>query len=164
MMLNRSALLTEKPHLPWIRLILKPRKRNDADDRKDKRIMDYLEWADEYYLNAGRVKSVIERKKLLLKEKKSLTADQRKRLTDDIKQYRRIYHELLDVGDILVSRAERCRTWDMRECFWMIKTSRWSPFTCIIREPTTDLRENGWNVSSAVRSGASWPTDSANVW
>ena len=68
--------------------------------------MDYLEWADEYYLNAGRVKSVIERKKQLLKEKKSLTADQRKRLTDDIKQYRRIYHELLDVGDILISRAE----------------------------------------------------------
>lgn len=68
-------------------------------------MMDYLEWADEYYLNAHRVQSVIERKKQLLKEKKPLTADQRKRLTDDIKQYRRIYHELQDIGDLLTARA-----------------------------------------------------------
>ena len=68
--------------------------------------MDYVEWAEEYYLNARRVLSVIERKKMLLKEKKPLTADQRKRLTDDIKLYRRIYHELIDIGDTLKNRAE----------------------------------------------------------
>lgn len=67
--------------------------------------MDYLEWADEYYLNARRVQTVMERKKQQLKEKKPLTADQRKRLMDDIKQYRRIYHELLDTGDLLTARA-----------------------------------------------------------
>lgn len=67
--------------------------------------MNYVEWADEYYLNASRVKSVIERKNQQLKEKKALTADQRKRLTDDIKQYRRIYRELLEIGDTLSSRA-----------------------------------------------------------
>ncbi len=67
--------------------------------------MDYIEWADEYYTNAHRVQAVIEKKKLRLKGTKSLTADQRKRLTDDIKQYRRIYHELLDIGDLLTSRA-----------------------------------------------------------
>jgi len=68
--------------------------------------MDYLEWAEEYYLNARRILSVIERKKQQLKDSKKLTADQRKRLTDDIKQYRRIYHELLDIGDTLTLRAE----------------------------------------------------------
>ena len=68
--------------------------------------MDYFEWAGEYYKNADRIRSVIERKKQQLKEKTPLTADQRKRLMDDIKQYRRIYHELVDIGDILTSRAE----------------------------------------------------------
>ncbi len=68
--------------------------------------MNYFEWAEEYYLNARRVLSVVERKKQLLKEKKSLTADQRKQLNDAIKQYRRIYHELMDIGDTLSSRAE----------------------------------------------------------
>ena len=29
--------------------------------------MNYVEWAEEYYLNARRVKSVLERKKQLLK-------------------------------------------------------------------------------------------------
>lgn len=67
--------------------------------------MNYVEWADEYYLNAHRVKSVIDRKYQRLKEKKSLTADQRKRLTDDIKQYRRIYRELIEIGDTLSLRA-----------------------------------------------------------
>ena len=68
--------------------------------------MDYLEWAEEYYQNARRILAVLEKKKLRLKEEKPLTADQRKRLTDDIKQYRRIYHELIDIGDTLTSRAE----------------------------------------------------------
>lgn len=67
--------------------------------------MDYFEWAQEYYHNARRVQNVMNRKKQELKDK-SLTADQRKRLTDDIKQYRHIYHELLDVGDTLTLRAE----------------------------------------------------------
>lgn len=67
--------------------------------------MNYLEWAEEYYLNASRIKSVLERKKQLLKETDSLSADERKRITDSIKQYRRIYHELLDIGDTLTMRA-----------------------------------------------------------
>ena len=68
--------------------------------------MDYFEWADEYYQNAGRIKSVIDKKNQQLKENKSLTADGRKRLTDDIKQYRRIYYELRAIGDTLAARAE----------------------------------------------------------
>ncbi len=67
--------------------------------------MDYVEWAQEYYQNAARVKSVIERKNQELKDRKTLTADQRKRLTDDIKQYRHIYRELISIGDTLTARA-----------------------------------------------------------
>ena len=66
--------------------------------------MDYVEWAEEYYDNALRIKSVIERKNSELKGK-GLTADSRKRLIDDIKAYRRIYYELNEIGDILRSRA-----------------------------------------------------------
>lgn len=68
--------------------------------------MDYLEWAEEYYDNARRVKSVLEKKKQQLKEKKSLTADQKKQLSDTIRDYRRIYHELNSIGDTLTLRAE----------------------------------------------------------
>ena len=67
--------------------------------------MDYLEWADEYFRNADRVQSVIERKKQQLKDQKPLTADQRKRLMDDIGQYRRICNELREIGNTLISRA-----------------------------------------------------------
>ena len=67
--------------------------------------MNYVEWAEEYYLNARRVKSVLERKKQLLKEKGPLTADERKRIIDSIKQYRSIYRELLEIGDTLAMRA-----------------------------------------------------------
>lgn len=67
--------------------------------------MNYSEWAEEYYLNARRVKSVLERKKQLLKEKGPLRADERKRIIDSIKQYRSIYRELLEIGDTLAMRA-----------------------------------------------------------
>ena len=66
--------------------------------------MNYVEWADEYYENALRVKNVMERKKAQLNEK-NLTADGRKRLCDEIKAYRVIYHELCSVGDTLRGRA-----------------------------------------------------------
>lgn len=66
--------------------------------------MDYNEWADEYYLNALRIKSVIGRKQQQLNGS-GLTADARKKLTDDIKAYRRIYYELTQVGDLLRVRA-----------------------------------------------------------
>ena len=67
--------------------------------------MNYIEWAEEYDLNALRVKSVIDRKKQLLNDQK-LTADTRKRLNDEIKAYRRIYRELSDIGDLLRRRAQ----------------------------------------------------------
>ena len=67
--------------------------------------MNYLEWAREYDQNALRVREVIEKKKERLKDKRSLTADQRKQLTDDLKHYRRIYGELTKIGDTLRSRA-----------------------------------------------------------
>ena len=73
---------------------------------RNNRRMDYFEWAEEYYENARRVLSVIEKKKLLLKESKKLTADRRKELNDDIIRYRRIYYELNRSGDTLRSRAE----------------------------------------------------------
>lgn len=66
--------------------------------------MNYIEWADEYNLNALRVKSVIDRKKQKLNEQ-VLTADDRKRLADEIKAYRRIYYELRDIGVLLRRRA-----------------------------------------------------------
>lgn len=68
--------------------------------------MDYVEWAAEYDHNARRVLSVIEKKKQVLKEKTRLTADERKRLNDDIREYRRIYYELRDISKTLLSRAE----------------------------------------------------------
>lgn len=68
--------------------------------------MDYNEWAQEYYLNARRVQTVIDRKYQRLKEKKALTADQRKQLTDDLRYYRRIYRELIEIGDKLSRRAQ----------------------------------------------------------
>lgn len=68
--------------------------------------MDYNEWAREYYTNARRVYAVIERKYRQLKEKKALTADQRKQLADEIRHYRSIYRELTEIGDTLSSRAE----------------------------------------------------------
>ena len=66
--------------------------------------MDYLEWAREYYLNAQRVKSVIDRRKSRLNEK-NLTADMKKQLNDDITAYRLIYYELTKIGDTLRDRA-----------------------------------------------------------
>lgn len=68
--------------------------------------MDYNEWAREYYENAQRVHKVIVRKNQELKDKKALSADRRKQLTDEISHYRRIYHELLNIGDTLRNRAE----------------------------------------------------------
>ena len=67
--------------------------------------MDYLEWAREYYQNAQRVKAVIERRYRQLKDS-SLTADSRKRLNDELKEYRRIYYDLTKTGDLLRDRAE----------------------------------------------------------
>ena len=66
--------------------------------------MDYFEWSKEYEENAERVLKVIERKKKQLK-KKDLTADERKRLSDDIKSYRRIRHELTEIAVTLRDRA-----------------------------------------------------------
>ena len=66
--------------------------------------MNYNEWAEEYELNALRVKSVIDRKKLSLNDAR-LTADSRKRLLDDITAYRRIYHELAHTAALLRDRA-----------------------------------------------------------
>ena len=68
--------------------------------------MNYIEWADEYYENALRVKAVIDKKKKRMKEEK-LTADERKKLTDDIKAYRQIYRELTEIGDTLRDRQVR---------------------------------------------------------
>ena len=67
--------------------------------------MDYLEWAEEYDLNALRIKSVIDRKKGMLNDR--LTPDARKKLLDDIAAYRRIYYELTAIGDTLRARAGR---------------------------------------------------------
>ena len=68
--------------------------------------MDYNEWAQEYYLNARRVKTVIDRRYQQLKEKKALSADRRKQLSDDLSYYRRIYRELMEIGDTLSRRAK----------------------------------------------------------
>lgn len=66
--------------------------------------MNYIEWADEYMQNALRIKSVIDRKRGMLNEKRS--ADERKQLLDDIAAYRRIYYELTSIADTLRKRAE----------------------------------------------------------
>lgn len=66
--------------------------------------MNYIEWAEEYDLNAFRVKSVIDRKKQRLNEQK-LSADLRKQLIDEIAAYRRIYRELVLISDKLRDRA-----------------------------------------------------------
>ena len=66
--------------------------------------MNYFEWAEEYASDALRVRKVIEKKKSELK-KKNLTADEKKRLNDDLTQYRKIYYELNDIGRILRARA-----------------------------------------------------------
>lgn len=65
--------------------------------------MNYIEWAEEYEQNALRVKSVIDHKTGLLNE--ALTADSRKKLLDDIAQYRTIYYELNRIGSLLRGRA-----------------------------------------------------------
>lgn len=65
--------------------------------------MNYIEWAEEYDKNALRVQSVIERKKQQMNE--DLTADEKKKLCDDIAAYRRIWRELTDIGATLRSRA-----------------------------------------------------------
>ena len=70
--------------------------------------MNYVEWADEYFENARRVRNVIEKKKLLMKNEK-MTADARKAVSDAIIAYRRIYRELLQTAEHLRSRAgESC--------------------------------------------------------
>jgi len=66
--------------------------------------MDYFEWADEYYDNALRIKTVLEKKKKLLNEK-GLSADRRKQLSDEIREYRAIYRELRQTGDFIRDRA-----------------------------------------------------------
>lgn len=66
--------------------------------------MDYLDWAREYYQNAQRVKTVIERRYRQLKDSR-LSADSRKRLTDELKAYRSIYYDLTHTGDLLRDRA-----------------------------------------------------------
>ena len=65
--------------------------------------MNYIEWAEEYELNALRVKSVMDHKKQQMNDR--LTADERKQLLDQIKAYRRIYYDLLDVCETLRGRA-----------------------------------------------------------
>ena len=65
--------------------------------------MNYLEWADEYFQDAVRVQAVMKKKKLLMND--ATSAEQKKKLGDDIKAYRRIYRELLDIGDTLRRRA-----------------------------------------------------------
>ena len=67
--------------------------------------MNYNEWAAEYLEDAGRVRSVIEKKKALLNDKK-LNSDTRKSLSDTIIAYRRIYRELLEVAEHLRARGE----------------------------------------------------------
>jgi hypothetical protein len=66
--------------------------------------MNYVEWAEEYHQNALRIKQVINRKKQQLNEK-HLSADRHKRLTDEIKAYRRIFYELCEVEETLRERA-----------------------------------------------------------
>ena len=66
--------------------------------------MNYCEWATEYRQDAGRILSVIEKKKSLLNDKK-LNADTRKSIGDAITQYRRIYRELLKTAEHLRSRG-----------------------------------------------------------
>lgn len=70
--------------------------------------MNYIEWAEEYDLNALRIKTVIDRKKLILNDAK-LTADSRKKILDDITAYRKIYHELTHTAALLRDRAEGVR-------------------------------------------------------
>ena len=70
--------------------------------------MDYSEWAREYFLNAQRVKSVIDKKVSRLNDK-GLTADDKKQLNSDIKEYRRIFYELSRVGEILRDRAGKVK-------------------------------------------------------
>lgn len=67
--------------------------------------MNYVEWADEYFRNALSVRNVMEKKKGLLKGR--MSADERKKLSDEIKAYRVIYHELTAIGDTLLDRAGR---------------------------------------------------------
>ena len=67
--------------------------------------MDYVEWAEEYRENALRVKQVIKKKQMQLNEK-NISADLHKRLTDEIKEYRRIFYELCEVERTLRERAE----------------------------------------------------------
>ena len=66
--------------------------------------MNYIEWAQEYDLNACRIKSVIDRKRGMLNEK--LSADARQKILDDIAAYRRIYYELTEIASTLRARAE----------------------------------------------------------
>ena len=66
--------------------------------------MNYVEWAEEYDRSALRILQVIDKKKLRLNDDK-LSAESRKKLVDEIAQYRRIYYELVDVGDTLRLRA-----------------------------------------------------------
>lgn len=67
--------------------------------------MNYNEWAAEYMENAGRVRSVIEKKKALLNDRK-LNSDARKSLSDSIIAYRRIYREMLEVAEHLRTRGK----------------------------------------------------------
>ena len=67
--------------------------------------MDYVEWAKEYEDNALLVKNVMERKKHEL-AKKNITADTRKRLNYELKEYRCILSELTLTAKTLRDRAE----------------------------------------------------------
>ena len=66
--------------------------------------MNYVEWAEEYRENALRIKQVIKKKQNLLNGK-NLSADLHKRLTDEIKAYRRIFYELCEIEKTLRERA-----------------------------------------------------------
>jgi hypothetical protein len=66
--------------------------------------MNYVEWAEEYRENALRIQQVIKKKQRQLNGK-HLSADLHKRLTDEIKAYRRIFYELCQVEKTLLERA-----------------------------------------------------------
>lgn len=65
--------------------------------------MDYVEWANQYYKDALKIKSVVSKYKEQLKTAKTVT--EMHHLESKIISYKLIYRDLRNTGDLLMQRA-----------------------------------------------------------
>lgn len=73
------------------------------DERKlYRKMIDYLEWSQQYEREAKKILNVIEKKNQMLK---GATKEERKTLSEQIISYRMIYYDLMKSAGTLLERA-----------------------------------------------------------